>query len=134
MKAMDIPKSVGEFKTKISTSLGEIIGTQLESSMEGLLTNLKKVAFSANKIVDAQSTIDRAISAQSESLEKFPELVKQNTAVLSQSVGKLPNEINGLIGKRTEMMKMSVEELKTNATELQTLVNELSQVIMSKRK
>jgi proteasome lid subunit RPN8/RPN11 len=134
MAQMQIPKKIQSFVDKMSGSLTEVVESQLDKSLEGLISNMKKVGMVSQKMARAQESFKDSVDQQEESLKAFPAKVKENSETLAKSIGGLPNEINGLITARGNKLKASIGDLKIVTDEMKAQLDALTKVVMAKRK
>lgn len=131
---MEIPKKMQAFMSKMSESLSIVIGNQLETALEGIIGNMKKLVFSAEKIAEKQQEFAKNITDQEASVKQFTESVKTIGTQLQGSIGNLPKNVNALVSKRTDSFKASINDLKKSNDEMKVLLDDLTKILMNKRK
>jgi ABC-type transporter Mla subunit MlaD len=130
----EIPAKLQAFSSKMGESLTNTIGSQLEKALDGVISNLKKLVISAETIAQKQTEFSKSFTDQEVAIKSFVDSIKSTGTQLSNSVGAIPKTVNGLIGKKTDSMKVAVQDLKKNSADIKAQMDELTKILMSKRK
>ena len=100
-----IPEKINAFIEKMSESLSSVIGSQIEQFMEGVLSGIKKMVFSAQKIAEKQEGFTQAITDEGTTIQQFVDTVSSMGSQVNGQIGTLPKSINAALTKKTEGLK-----------------------------